>query len=1145
MSSFENAPTDPTNGGQARDEQEATRRGIDDLGERTMADLRGIIEQLDGERQRRKAATTTPLQSLGPYSDLVEIGRGGMGIVYRARDPKGGGFVALKVPASDWIGDLSVRVRFLREAQIVGALDHPGILPYLDSGEVQGRCYIVGEYCDGPDLAAWLKRRTAPVPPRAAAKLVAALAEAVAHAHERGILHRDLKPSNVLLPDARESTDPMELQPRLTDFGLAKVVDPLDADVGETLPQALTRTGILLGSPPYMAPEQAAGNPSAIGPWTDVYGLGAILYEILTGRAPFRGESPTETLRQAREADPIPVRVLRAGAPRALETITLKCLEKTPARRYASAALLADDLHRFLQGRSILAKPATPRERLRRWTRRRPWIAGSIAAGLVGLGFVFSGVIIWNMVLREANKEITRERERADQNVYDSNLQLASKALEAAQLGRAQLILRDMIPRAGAVDRRDFAWGHLWMLSRREARLLHAGTADIWDYCLSPEGRRLALTNAEGEFLLLDLEDERTVWRHRWERPARVDHPAFSADGDILALGVTLGDDGDDPARETWTVELRSAETGEFLHLGAPREARRVERVVFLNRDALLGVATSVRGPSGEVISRRFATWEIGRKEGLSPRLHSVSGDFGWLEVAPDGTFYAAPGRDGRPTLYDATTNAPRLPLAEAPDNLGGRAFFSPDGGRVAMAGGGVLFVWETASGRLIHRVDDLGAPVRTAAPQPGGDAIVARETSEEVRLIDPPRALNQRIFSPANSAPGIETTHLIFSPDGGSFFINRTEYMEAPRIQLRSAIDGKLLAESPGRQFGGIGHWGFARDEGSGPPLIYNIRRYLWLWNWTTNRGDLAAARVPAHDDEIWAIENSPDGSIWATAANDTHEPQTIKLWDARSGKVILGWKGHNATVTDLDFSPDGHLLASSSLASAKPVRVWECPSGREIVSLDFPDHEAARSVDFDPSGSHLIAGGDEGTLRMWDARSFTMLWERRNKNDRIHEVAFHPRGDRVASATDLGFVRVYSASTGTPLAEIRSPGSVLTVRYDPAGRILAAGDREGSIFLIDAATNRLIRTIRSDDRQLFGLAFSPDGKTLAVGGHGRAVRLYDPETGNELLSLEGHEAQVNALTFAPDGLTLASADHEGVVFLWRAVRGPSSAAE
>ena len=282
----------------------------------------GLAERGDARGSRRGGS---PL-AFGRFEVVREVGRGGFGVVYLARDRVLGRNVALKIPLPERLASPEGRRRFMREAHASAVLDHPHIVPVFEADERGPIAYIASAYCDGPSLSAWLKAGTEPVPPRAAAGMIAALAGAVQHAHDRGIVHRDLKPSNVLL-QGPAGLDPAEadlsrLVPRVTDFGLAKLADE-DGDE--------TRSGAPLGSPPYMAPEQAAGRPRDIGPATDVYALGATLYEVLTGRPPFRGETPAETIRQVIEQDPIPPRVLRPDLPRDLETICLHCLKKDAA----------------------------------------------------------------------------------------------------------------------------------------------------------------------------------------------------------------------------------------------------------------------------------------------------------------------------------------------------------------------------------------------------------------------------------------------------------------------------------------------------------------------------------------------------------------------------------------------------------------------------------------------------------------------------------------------------------------------------------------------------------------------------------------------------------------------------------------------
>jgi hypothetical protein len=284
-----------------------------------------------------------------------------------------------------------MRQRFLREAHSAAALDHPNVAPVYEAGEADGVFYIASAYCPGGNLAGWLRRQAAPVPPRVAATIAAALAGAVQHAHERGVLHRDLKPSNILLAAPPGDAGEMGFVPKVTDFGLAKLLDGVDDE---------TTSGILLGTPAYMAPEQAEGRADAVGVATDVYALGVILYEVLTGRTPFRGPSLLMTLDQVRAEEPVSPRALRRDVPRDLEVICLKCLQKSPRDRYASAADLAADLQRFLRNEPIRARPVGLADRVWRWCRRPERIRNArVVAALIGAVAVFADIMGMGLVL--------------------------------------------------------------------------------------------------------------------------------------------------------------------------------------------------------------------------------------------------------------------------------------------------------------------------------------------------------------------------------------------------------------------------------------------------------------------------------------------------------------------------------------------------------------------------------------------------------------------------------------------------------------------------------------------------------------------------------------------------------------------------
>lgn len=341
-----------------------------------------------------------------------EIGSGGFGIVFRAHDPLLNRDVALKVPRPDRAGAPEIQRRFLREARAAASLEHPNIVPVLDLGPMGSLWYIASTYCDGPTLASWLGGRARPVPHREAARLIAALADAVEHAHRRGVLHRDIKPSNVLMirSGAASPGEPEEVgwTPRLTDFGLARILE----EAGEE-----TQSGLPIGSPPYMAPEQARGDRDGTDRRSDVYSLGVVLYQMLTGEVPFRG-TPRMVLRQVLEDDPRPPRRIDETIPRDLETVCLKAMAREPERRYPTAGALADDLRRFLDGQPVRARPLSWPGRLWRRCRRRP-VVSSLAAGLAAA--VLAGVAgtAW-----QAHRTALEYR-RAEDALYETNVTIS------------------------------------------------------------------------------------------------------------------------------------------------------------------------------------------------------------------------------------------------------------------------------------------------------------------------------------------------------------------------------------------------------------------------------------------------------------------------------------------------------------------------------------------------------------------------------------------------------------------------------------------------------------------------------------------------------------------------------------------------
>jgi serine/threonine-protein kinase len=360
------------------------------------------------------ATTASPARTLlTAYEILGELGRGGMGVVYKARQVALNRLVALKMLLHGALAGPGELTRFRREAEAVALLRHPNIVPIYDVGEHDGRPFFAMELVEGDRLDRVLAGT--PQPPRAAAQLLATLARAIDHAHRQGIVHRDLKPANILFAAcgvALATPQADLLVPKITDFGLAK---RLDVQSGNTTPD-----GALLGTPGYMAPEQAAGNMRAVGPAADVYALGAILYEALTGRPPFLCATLADTLHQLRTEEPLPPRRRQSKVPRDLETICLKCLHKDPAKRYASADALADDLQRFLDGKPIQARPTGMIERSAKWARRRPAAAALLAVSVAAL-LLLSGGGWWSAAaLRRSAEEEARQRRRAEESFHQA-----------------------------------------------------------------------------------------------------------------------------------------------------------------------------------------------------------------------------------------------------------------------------------------------------------------------------------------------------------------------------------------------------------------------------------------------------------------------------------------------------------------------------------------------------------------------------------------------------------------------------------------------------------------------------------------------------------------------------------------------------
>jgi WD40 repeat protein/serine/threonine protein kinase len=1054
----------------------------------------------------------TTIRYFGDYELLEEIGRGGMGVVYKARQVSLNRVVALKMILAGQLASESDVRRFHTEAEAAAQLDHPGIVPIFEVGQHEGQHYFSMGYVEGQSLA--VRVAAGPLPPREAAEVVQSVAEAVEYAHQKGVLHRDLKPANVLLDESRErraeSSEPARIgsarpggsplsalgsRPRITDFGLAK---RMTAEAGPTT------TGQILGTPSYMPPEQASGRLDEVGPASDVYGLGAVLYTLVTGRPPFQSANPLDTLRQVREAEPAAPRLLNAGIDRDLETIILKCLAKEPAGRYATARELSDDLARFLSGQTIRARPVGRSQRLWRWCRRNPVVAGLTAAVAVVL---LAGAATSTFFALQANRragDAVREKDRADakadeatanarearQRLYISDMRLAQRAWEEGHLERLTELLDAHQPRHEQdADLRAFEWHYWQRLARFSLLTLTGHTEDIAGIAFSPDGKLLA--SAGGEVRVWDAASgqEIAVFRPSEDGPnaeanKRQPHPvcmrlcrensenvtsvAFSPDSRRIAAGVGL------------TIKVWDLATRQPITLKGHKYE--VQAVAFSPDGTWLAsggtAADPGHGEPGELkiwdaVKGQFAYDLVGHADAIT-----------CVAFSPDGKRLASGDWDNTLRTWDVAGRQPLLVLPKQPGRVTSVAF-SPQGDRLVTAHDtGRVTVRDAASGRELSKFDADRDSVDCVAFSPGGHRLATASGLSGSPFV-------AKVWDAKEGRELLALKHHAFDGEHGS---------------VAFSPDGKLLAAGSGTT---VKVWDVAADP---KPLAC--------------RG---------HRQEIASVAFSPDGTRLATVGS---VDETLKVWDAIGGQEMVGLTadfGHGVA-----FSPDGKLLAAGQ---GQGVFVCDPLTGREIRRL--AGHTGGViTVAFSPDGKLLASAcrpgdeGDAGEIIIWDVadgtRAITI------EDPFAWNVAFSPDGKRLASARWDEVLAVWDVADGKRLLTLRGhTNRVRGVAFSPDGQLIASASEDRTLRLWDAATGQEVAVLKGSAAWINGVAFSPDGKRLAAAEGGflapGGVRLWDVPSGQETMLFVEGTRDFQCVAFSPDGRRLAAGTDEKVL-VWDA---------